>query len=150
MGASSGGMREVGGSSQVTGQMTVLDLHYTITRGSVVRFFSIFVVILMWLLSSFELAMAVDHVVVRPRQVLSPTIGFGVSMMFALPAVRSTQPGIPGMGCLVDVAGFFWNMAMISCGSAAAAAVSLCWAVPAPASSRKQQQGMTGPGSVMA
>jgi len=129
--------------------MTVLDLHYTITRGSVVRFFSIFVLILMWLLSSFELAMAVDHVVVRPRQVLSPTIGFGVSMMFALPAVRSTQPGIPGMGCLVDVAGFFWNMAMISC-AVLLLLCSVCWAVPAPASSRKQQQGITDQGSVMA
>jgi hypothetical protein len=112
--AVSGGLREVEAVPGMTGQITVVSLHYTIQRTAMVRFFSMFVVLLMWLLSTFVVVMAIDHVIVRPRQVLPPTIGFTVSMLFALPAVRNTQPGIPNMGCLVDVAGFFWNMAMIS------------------------------------
>ena len=33
----------------------------------------------------------------------------GVIQMFALPAVRLTQPGVPPIGTVMDIAGFLWN-----------------------------------------
>ncbi|KAI8926398.1 hypothetical protein BC831DRAFT_229063 [Entophlyctis helioformis] len=32
------------------------------------------------------------------------------ALLFALPALRNSQPGAPPIGCTADVAGFFWNM----------------------------------------
>lgn len=34
-------------------------------------------------------------------------------MLFALPAIRNTQPGIPDIGCTADLAGFMWVMFLV-------------------------------------
>ncbi|KAJ3218567.1 hypothetical protein HK099_005013 [Clydaea vesicula] len=54
----------------------------------------------------------------RDRKVEPPTIAVTTGMLFALPAVRNVQPGIPGIGCTADVIGFFWNMIMVATGAA--------------------------------
>jgi hypothetical protein len=35
-------------------------------------------------------------------------------MLFALPAVRNTQPGSPPIGITMDVVGFFWNLGLVT------------------------------------
>jgi hypothetical protein len=89
------------------GTYTYTRASFTITfnRTKSTRFFSIFIVILMWLLSGMVLALSIDHTFIRPCEPVPPTIGFVVSMLFALPAVRNTQPEMPPIGVAVDVLG---------------------------------------------
>jgi Domain of unknown function (DUF4436) len=81
-------------------------------RSATTIFFSIFIVVCMWLLSmtAFILAFTLWF---RHRKVEPPTIGFVASLLFALPAIRNTQPGVPGIGCTIDVSGFLWNMFLV-------------------------------------
>ncbi|KAJ3068469.1 hypothetical protein HK102_007165 [Quaeritorhiza haematococci] len=84
-----------------------------INRSFTTKFFSMFVVSVMWLLSLFVLTLAIT-VWTRGRKVEPPTIAFVTGMLFALPAVRNVQPGAPPIGCTADVCGFFWNLFMVS------------------------------------
>ncbi len=59
------------------------------------------------------------------------------TLLFALPAVRAVQPGVPDVGAVIDVVGFFWNMALL--------ALTSCWLLAAiyvrGRARRRQQQG---------
>lgn len=77
----------------------------TFNRTKGTRFFSIFIVILMWVLSGMMLTLVVDHVFLRPREPAPPTMGVCIALLFALPAVRGTQPEVPPIGVAVDVLG---------------------------------------------
>jgi hypothetical protein len=81
-------------------------------RSFTVQFFSLFIVACMWLLS-FTIFTLATTLWFRDRAVEPPTIGLCASLLFALPAIRSTQPGVPPIGCTVDLAGFFWNMFLV-------------------------------------
>ncbi|KAG2177174.1 hypothetical protein INT43_007831 [Umbelopsis isabellina] len=87
--------------------------------------FSIFICILMWALS-LVIALISYQVVLRGRRVDAHSTMLGITMLFALPALRSAQPGIPPVGCAADILGFYWNMAIIAC---SAVAITMCWAV---------------------
>lgn len=80
----------------------------SVVRSATSKFFSIFMIIMMWLMSLFVLTLAVT-LWMRGRKVEPPTIGVVTGMLFALPAMRAVQPGIPSIGCTSDVIGFFWN-----------------------------------------
>ncbi|KAM3582476.1 F-box only protein 9 [Umbelopsis sp. WA50703] len=64
--------------------------------------------------------------ILRGRRVDAHSTMLGITMLFALPALRSAQPGIPPVGCAADILGFYWNMAIIAC---SAVAITMCWAV---------------------
>ncbi|KAJ3271509.1 hypothetical protein HDV01_006560 [Terramyces sp. JEL0728] len=85
-------------------------------RSFTTQFFSIFIVLSMWILSLtiFTLATTLWF---RERKVEPPTIAVTASLLFALPAIRNTQPGIPSIGATIDLAGFMWNMflVLVSC-----------------------------------
>ncbi|KAJ3079560.1 hypothetical protein HK102_003697 [Quaeritorhiza haematococci] len=83
-----------------------------IKRSRMVVGYSIFVIIIMWVLSLSLFTMSVG-IWVRKRKVEPPTIGVATAMLFALPNVRNAQPGIGDIGSLGDVAGYFWNMVLI-------------------------------------
>jgi hypothetical protein len=70
----------------------------------------------MWLLSltAFFLAFLIWF---NNRKVEPPTVGFVAALLFSLPAIRQTQPGIPSIGCNIDVVGFLWNMFLVLCAS---------------------------------
>ncbi|KAL2916761.1 hypothetical protein HK105_203540 [Polyrhizophydium stewartii] len=82
-------------------------------RSWTTKFFSTLVVIIMWALSLGIFTLSVT-LVLRDRKVEPPTISVAGSLLFALPALRSSQPGIPSIGTSVDVAGFMWNMLLIA------------------------------------
>jgi hypothetical protein len=67
----------------------------------------------MWVLSLTILTLSAT-IWFRERKVEPPIISLCASLMFALPAIRNTQPGAPIIGCTADVGGFFWNMALVS------------------------------------
>jgi len=75
----------------------------------------------MWLLSitTFMLALTLC---IRDRSVEPPTIVVATGLLFALPAIRNVQPGIPPIGCTADTVSLFWNVAL----TAAAAMLLLC------------------------
>ncbi|GAA5805806.1 hypothetical protein HPULCUR_011332 [Helicostylum pulchrum] len=76
-------------------------------RSTTTQGFSIFICILMWLLS-LVMGLFGFQVVFRKRRADAHACMIGITTLFALPAVRSAQPGIPEVGCVSDILGFYW------------------------------------------
>ncbi|EFJ40566.1 hypothetical protein VOLCADRAFT_99610 [Volvox carteri f. nagariensis] len=97
------------------------------------RFVSIFIVLLMWLLSFIVLTRAV-YTVSKRHEVSMDDAGLAATVLFALPQVRIMQPGIPPeVGLVIDMAGFIWNMVMVS-----VACIMYLWVMYAKAVQREQ------------
>ncbi|KAL1918901.1 uncharacterized protein VTP21DRAFT_2282 [Calcarisporiella thermophila] len=80
--------------------------------------FSVFVGVLMWVICA-SFAYLAFQAVVKRRQVDSHFCSLGIALLFALPAMRDSQPGVPKTGCAADVMGFYWNMAICAVSSVA-------------------------------
>lgn len=68
----------------------------------------------MWCLSGgiFVAAMSVWF---RERKDELPLIAISTALLFALPNVRNSQPGIPPLvGTTSDMVGFFWNLLLLA------------------------------------
>ncbi|KAG0209822.1 hypothetical protein BGX28_009928 [Mortierella sp. GBA30] len=78
--------------------------------------FSLFIVMIMWLLS-IAIGIIAIQVIRKYRVSDEHVLTLGITTLFALPALRETQPGIPAIGCAADVLGFYWNMAIIAIAS---------------------------------
>ena len=66
-----------------------------------------------WIITGVNFLIAVDCVLLRPREV-SVQMGLAsVAIIFSLAGIRASQPGIPSMGCVIDMAGYFWNVLMV-------------------------------------
>ncbi len=99
--------------SDVVEESGVVYVDYVVRRSSTTIVFSVFVVVMMWLLSlsAFWLSASVW---LRRRKVEPPTIAVTGALLFGLPALRNTQPAVPPIGTAADVYGFFFNMILIS------------------------------------
>ncbi|GIL56872.1 hypothetical protein Vafri_12165 [Volvox africanus] len=87
-------------------------------RSAISRFVSIFIVLIMWILSIIIFTQALYIVWYRKLDKVIEMASFTVTVLFALPQLRSTQPGIPTEANLViDMTGFIWNMALVSIAS---------------------------------
>ena len=82
------------------------------TRSWTTKFFSGFIFILLWLVTICAASFAMAFLYLETAELA--VISVMTSLLFAMPNVRNTQPGIPGIGCTADIAGFFWNMMIIS------------------------------------
>ncbi|KAF9152829.1 hypothetical protein BG015_004610 [Linnemannia schmuckeri] len=78
--------------------------------------FSLFIVLIMWMLS-IAIGIIAIQVIKKYRVSDEHVLTLGITTLFALPALRETQPGIPAIGCAADVLGFYWNMAIIAISS---------------------------------
>ncbi|KAG0342272.1 hypothetical protein BG000_005787, partial [Podila horticola] len=78
--------------------------------------FSLFIVMIMWALS-IAIGIIAIQVIRKHRMTDEHILTLGITTLFALPALRETQPGIPAIGCAADVLGFYWNMAIIAISS---------------------------------
>ncbi|KAG2435122.1 hypothetical protein HXX76_007207 [Chlamydomonas incerta] len=77
--------------------------------------FCIIIFTMMWLLTLVCTAHAFYILfLARARPVGLEPAGFAATLLFALPAVREVQPGVPPMGATIDVVGFFFNMTLLS------------------------------------
>jgi hypothetical protein len=109
-------------SKMLTGTLkTDVLVSVSMTRSITTQFFSIFVITLMWLLSLSILSLTVS-LYVRKRKVEPPMLALSVALLFAMPAIRNVQPGVPPIGITIDAVGFFWNMSII-----AICAILLTW-----------------------
>jgi len=92
---------------------SVVILQIAVTRAATTKGFALFIVMLMWALSISAAVIAVQ-VWFRMRDVPAPLLAVFVSLLFALPAVRNTQPAVPPIGTLLDAVSLFWNMVIVA------------------------------------
>ena len=91
----------------------IIYLAVTIKRPPTTKGFAVFIVVIMWCLTLGVLA-ATFQIVFRRREVSPPLLGVFVALLFALPAVRNTQPAAPPIGTLLDTVSLFWNMMIVA------------------------------------
>lgn len=96
-------------SAQVDNESTITysGIDIEITRAGSTKFFSIFIMAAMWLLSGIVIFLVLS-VVVRKRRIELGMFAFISAMLFALPALRNMQPLIPTIGTFSDYVSFFW------------------------------------------
>ncbi|KAI9098338.1 hypothetical protein DFS34DRAFT_649922 [Phlyctochytrium arcticum] len=92
---------------------TALVFAANIRRALTTKVFVVILTVFMWILSLSVMAVALS-VWFRGRKVEPPTIAVAVSMLFALPSIRNSQPLAPPIGSTVDVVGFFWNLVIVA------------------------------------
>ncbi|KAJ7446586.1 hypothetical protein FB451DRAFT_788842 [Mycena latifolia] len=89
-------------------------VHVEIKRSPITQTFSIVVILVMWCLSG-GIFIAAMSVYFRERKAELPLIALSTALLFALPNVRNSQPGIPSTaGTISDMVGFFWNLLLVA------------------------------------
>ena len=95
-----------------------VQVHLNFSRFGVIKGFSLFVVIMMWIISLAVFTLAFDNYFVQHlmKEVNPAAASLANGLLFALPALRLVQPGIPPLTSylLVDVCGFYLNMGLVS------------------------------------
>lgn len=99
--------------SNLNTRMDFVQVETWFIRSKTTKFFSLFINILMWVVS-LSLLTLVMGIWIRKRRVETPILAFSAALLFALPALRNVQPGVPQIGCTADAVGFFWCMAIVS------------------------------------
>lgn len=90
-----------------------VSLDLTIKRATTARFFSIFIMCAMWLLSAAVLFL-VFHILADRRKIEVSMFSFLGALLFAFPALRNSQPGTPPIGTYGDFLAFFWAEMLIA------------------------------------
>ena len=85
----------------------------TISRASTTKFFSFFVMAMMWGLTLGVIFLTLS-VVLRGRKVELAMFSFTAALLFAFAAVRNAQPGTPPIGTYSDFISFFWAEVIIA------------------------------------
>jgi len=86
----------------------------TVKRSTTTKAFAIIIFMVMWCLSLsiFTAAMSVWF---REKKVEPPLIAISTALLFALPNIRNSQPGVPPVaGTTSDMVGFFWNLMLVA------------------------------------
>ncbi|KXZ51894.1 hypothetical protein GPECTOR_11g328 [Gonium pectorale] len=96
--------------NSTTGIKFFMEIH----RSTSVKFFSMFIVILMWAISLFVFVLALNYCLSRSDEISYDVPALAVGLLFALPFVRDVQPNVPVVGATIDVFGFFWNVALVA------------------------------------
>lgn len=84
-----------------------------LARSGTVKFFSIFVAVLMWVLS-IGVLLLVASIVFRGRKPELAMFSFMAALLFAFSAVRNSQPNVPPLGTFSDFISFFWAEIIIA------------------------------------
>jgi hypothetical protein len=98
-------------SKESTGDYVGIDM--TIARASTTKFFSLFVMAMMWGLTLGVIFLTLS-VVLRGRKVELAMFSFTAALLFAFAAVRNAQPGTPPIGTYSDFISFFWAEVIIA------------------------------------
>ncbi|KAG2486901.1 hypothetical protein HYH03_014401 [Edaphochlamys debaryana] len=87
-------------------------LTYTINlkRTSFVQFFSVFVLIGLWVVSCCSFGYAMDMLFIRPRNAAIADANLFTTQLFAVVGTRNIMPGVPAVGVGVDFYGIIWIM----------------------------------------
>ncbi|KAJ7235492.1 hypothetical protein C8J57DRAFT_1530660 [Mycena rebaudengoi] len=91
-----------------------VNVNFTIRRSPITKAFSIVVILVMWCLSG-AIFIAAMSVFFREKKPELPLIALSTALLFALPNVRNSQPGIPSVaGTVSDMIGFFFNVLLVA------------------------------------
>ncbi len=90
-----------------------MGLRVIISRSVITKSFSIFLMIAMWLIGLVVFTMTIA-VLWLPRPIEFGMFTLIAGMLFALPAVRNLQPGVPPLGGLTDFLSFFWAESLVA------------------------------------
>ncbi|KAJ1551878.1 hypothetical protein HK405_013589, partial [Cladochytrium tenue] len=85
-----------------------LSVTVSVRRNIATRIYSLFAGLLMWVLGASVSRFSIDAILDKAKQIEGPVMGVSVAVLFAVPALRNTQPNIPPIGVLADVYAFFW------------------------------------------
>jgi hypothetical protein len=88
-------------------------INMTVARASTTKFFSLFVMVMMWGLTIAVLLLTLS-VVLRGRKVEVSMFSFTAALLFAFSTVRNAQPGTPPVGTYSDFISFFWAEVIIA------------------------------------
>jgi hypothetical protein len=88
-------------------------IEMNIARAATTKFFSFFVMIMMWGLTIAVLLLTLS-VVLRGRKVELAMFSFTAALLFAFATVRNAQPGTPPIGTYSDFISFFWAEVIIA------------------------------------
>ncbi|MEG3986305.1 DUF4436 family protein [Microcoleus sp. S28C3] len=93
------------------------------TRSLPVKFFALVIIVIMWVLSTMALLLALK--VMQSGKL--PEVGmlsWTAVMLFAFPAIRNAQPGVPPVGTASDFLSFFWTEIIVV---VALVIIGSCW-----------------------
>lgn len=93
------------------GPYAAIDL--TIQRSKSTLFFSLFVMLLMWILALGAIGIAWRVIVMGTKAELAMCTMLS-ALLFAFPAVRNLQPSAPPIGALSDFLAFFWCESLVA------------------------------------
>jgi hypothetical protein len=96
---------------------TSLEMH----RALNVLIISIVVMSVMFILATSVMVMAL-RVAASPEAMNLLPLSLCVTLIFGLPALRNTQPGVPGIGALCDYLSFIWAELIVT-----TSAIGLAW-----------------------
>ena len=91
----------------------LVGIDMTISRAATTKFFSMFVMSMMWGLTLGVIFLTLS-VVLRGRKVELAMFSFTAALLFAFAAVRNAQPGTPPIGTFSDFISFFWAEVIIA------------------------------------
>jgi hypothetical protein len=98
-------------SKESTNDYVGIDM--TVARAATTKFFSLFVMVMMWSLTIAVLLLTLS-VVLRGRKVEVSMFSFTAALLFAFSTVRNAQPGTPPVGTYSDFISFFWAEVIIA------------------------------------
>lgn len=87
------------------------ELYIDISRADSIKFFSVLVMIIMWVLITMLFLLIFD-ILVRGRKIEIAMFTFASAMLFAFPAFRNMMPLSPPIGAFPDYVAFFWAEGM--------------------------------------
>jgi len=88
-------------------------VRFTARRAKVHIGFSILMFIVMWLLSLI-ICLVAFVVWKSGRRTELGLCAVSASLLYSLPRIRETQPGIPKMGIVSDLVGYIWNVLLVA------------------------------------
>jgi len=98
-------------TAQTDEDLVGIDMEFE--RASTVKFFSIFVMVVMWGVTAVVLLMTLS-IVMRGRKIEVGMFSFLAALLFAFVTVRNAQPGSPPIGSYSDYLSFFWAEIIIA------------------------------------
>jgi hypothetical protein len=90
----------------------IVNLSMKIRRSWTTQAFSVFVIILMWLIGTGAILLTLTFMFLNFPE--PPIISVMTALLFALPNIRNSQPDIPAVGVSADFASFFWAMFLVA------------------------------------
>jgi hypothetical protein len=112
--ASVGGWTVSEQPDSISGNTPYNGFDIVLVRSAPVKFYSYFVMGLMWALALGGVAMAVIMIMRKQDEIDTAAFAYLAALLFAFPLIRSTLPGSPGPGSLIDVLAYYWTEVIVA------------------------------------